>query len=201
VHRSERILGRVGMFGKGADLIVLSGDVTTNGDEQFLGRFLDRLGELSVPTFIVPGNNEGPELSTSGMVQNVDGKVVAFGGLTFGGLGGSSPTPFNTVNEHPDSELWARLEKLGKVDVLVSHTPPFGTSLDSSGYGGHLGSRAVMRYVRESRPRLLLCGHIHTARAVEVVEGCTCCNPGAASAGNFAIVKVDGDVGVELRTL
>jgi hypothetical protein len=127
--------------------------------------------------------------------------VVVFNGIRFGGLGGSSPTPFNTVNESPESELWRALERLGNVDVLVSHSPPFGTSLDASGYGGHLGSRAVMRYIKERHPKLVLCGHVHTARAVEVVEGCTCCNPGAASSGGFAIVSLNGKADVELRTL
>jgi hypothetical protein len=105
------------------------------------------------------------------------------------------------VNEYPDSELWARLERLGKVDVLVAHSPPFGTSLDTSGYGGHLGSKAVLRYITSMGPRLLLCGHIHTAKGVEVVGSCTCCNPGSASMGGFAIVTVDRDVKVELRTV
>jgi hypothetical protein len=149
----------------------------------------------------VPGNNEGPGLSTAGLVQDIDGRVVTFEGLRFGGLGGSSPTPFNTQNEYPESILWERLERLGRVDVLVSHEPPFGTSLDRADNGGHLGSRAVMRYVKSMRPRLLLCGHIHNSRAVEVVEGCTCCNPGSASTGGFAIIRVDGDVSVELRSL
>ncbi len=189
------------MFGRGADLVVISGDVTTSGEEGFLRRFLSRLSELPIPTFIVPGNNEGPELSSTGQVQNIDDRVMVFGGIRFGGLGGSPPTPFDTINEYPDSQLWERLEKLGSVDVLVSHSPPFGTSLDTSGYGGHLGSHAVLRYVKTMNPRLLLCGHVHTAKAVEVVGSCTCCNPGSASMGGFAIVKVDGDVKVELRTL
>jgi Icc-related predicted phosphoesterase len=195
------MLRRLEVFGKGADLIVMSGDVTTSGEGGFLRRFLDKLEELPVPTFIVPGNNEGPELRTTGKVENIDGRVVTFGALRFGGLGGSLPTPFNTVNEYPEEELWLRLERLGRVDVLVSHSPPFGTSLDTSGYGGHLGSRAVMRYVKEVRPKLVLCGHVHTAKAVEIVAGCTCCNPGAASAGGFAIVKMNGDAEVELKSL
>jgi len=189
------------MFGRAADLMVISGDVTTSGDEAFLARFLSRLGGLPVPVFMVPGNNEGPELNVPGNVTNIDGKVAEFRGLRFGGLGGSNPTPFNTVNEYSEAQLWDKLAGLGKVDVLVSHSPPFGTSLDTSGYGGHLGSRSVMRYLGEMRPRLLLCGHIHTARAVEVVGGCTCCNPGSASSGGFAIVSIDGEVSVELKTL
>ena len=179
----------------------MSGDVTTSGEQGFLVRFLDRLASLPIPTLIVPGNNEGPGLPTKGNVQDIDGRVVEFGGLTFGGLGGSSPTPFNTVNEYPEAELWRRLQSLGKVDVLVSHSPPFGTSLDTSGYGGHLGSRSVARYVKEMKPRLLLCGHIHTATAVEVVYGCTCCNPGAASSGSYAIVTMGPEIKVELQGL
>jgi Icc-related predicted phosphoesterase len=189
------------MLGRGADLIVLSGDVTTSAEQGFLDRFMSKLGDLPIPTFIVPGNNEGPELATKGNVRDIDGKVELFEGLKFGGLGGSPPTPFNTPNEYTERQMEERLDKLGSVDILVSHSPPYGTSLDTSGYGGHLGSRAVLHYVETMKPKLLLCGHVHTAKSVEVIGSCTCCNPGSASAGGFAIVKIDGEVKVELRSL
>jgi Icc-related predicted phosphoesterase len=43
--------------------------------------------------------------------------------------------------------------------VLVTHSPPFGHA-DEAG-GRHLGSRAVLDAIRRTRPRLVVCGHIH----------------------------------------
>ncbi len=189
------------MLGGGADLFVVSGDITSFGDEAFLDRFISKLETLSVPTFLVPGNNEGPSIRSSEKVINVDGRVMDFGGLAFGGLGGSTPTPFSTPNEYPDSELAHRLLALGQVDVLVTHTPPFGTSLDTAGNGVHLGSRAVREYILSAAPRLVLCGHVHESKSVEVLGSSTCCNPGASSMGGFAIVRVNEDVTVELRSI
>jgi Icc-related predicted phosphoesterase len=201
VHRSGLVKRRLRELTKGADLLVVSGDITSFGEEAFLDEFLSEMDGLGLPSLVVPGNNEGPELSVPESVSNIDGRRVEIGGLSFGGLGGSLLTPFGTPNELTEEELEAKLRALGRVDVLVSHMPPLGTNLDRGANGQHLGSASVRRYLIEEGPRLLLCGHVHEARAVDLLGRCVCCNPGSASSGGYAYVYMDDDVRVELRSL
>ena len=65
------------------------------------------------------------------------------------------------------------------LDILISHGPPYGmqdsTPMPKDGVDPHAGSQALANAVGRTRPRLLLCGHVHGARGVShiVVDGCT----------------------------
>jgi hypothetical protein len=54
------------------------------------------------------------------------------------------------------------------LDVLLTHTPPFGVG-DRAKNGGHVGSRTLARRLQSVRPRLLIVGHIHEARGMYVL--------------------------------
>lgn len=45
--------------------------------------------------------------------------------------------------------------------ILVSHSPPHGTTCDVIHTRVHVGSRALRRYIETRRPPLVLSGHIH----------------------------------------
>jgi Icc-related predicted phosphoesterase len=201
VHRSAEVMMSLDRIVSGAEVLVMSGDITSFGAPGFLRDFLDALSRLLVPTLLVPGNNEGPELVTPPKVHNIDGRKETLGGLLFGGVGGSLSTPFGTPNEITELEISAKLKELGRVDVLVSHMPPYGTTLDTAADGAHLGSESVLRYLREMKPKALLCGHVHESRSVETLHGCVCCNPGAAALGSYATLNVDKEISVDLRRI
>lgn len=46
------------------------------------------------------------------------------------------------------------------VDVLISHTPAYGTLDEYNGI--HLGSRALKHAINRIKPKALVCGHIHS---------------------------------------
>jgi len=198
---SPKVVPKLKEITKDADVLVISGDITSFDEKGFLDGFLAALEKLPLPTLVVPGNNETPDFPVLPPVRNIDGTRTSLEGVTFGGLGGSPPTPFNTPNEYTEDQLEAKLAKLGRVDVLVSHTPPWGTALDMGGRGDHLGSFSVRSYVLSQSAKLCLSGHVHESKAVEMLGTCLCCNPGPASMGGYARITYGGRVKAELSLL
>lgn len=62
------------------------------------------------------------------------------------------------------------------VDILVSHDPPFGvTDVDTipeRAYVGHVGNYELFARIQQIKPKLVICGHIHTGNhSIEEVDG------------------------------
>ena len=81
--------------------------------------------------------------------------------------------------------------------VMVPHAPPFG-AVDRSRSGAPGGSRAVRSGVEEIGPDLVLCGHIHEARGIEMFGGATVVNCGVGGRGEYAIAEIGDRVAVRL---
>jgi Icc-related predicted phosphoesterase len=62
-----------------------------------------------------------------------------------------------------------------KVDVLVSHQPPYGfgdRAVDVyAGKARHLGSRELLAAIERARPRVVICGHIHSGHGRSEYHG------------------------------
>ena len=63
---------------------------------------------------------------------------------------------------------------------------------------GNVGSVVVRRIIDREQPDLVLCGHIHEARAVDKIGRTRIANPGPVAAGHYAAVAVDGELSVRL---
>ena len=144
------------------------------------------VSRLDVPLLYVPGNHD-PSLQVPDMTwmplrselrptlgpqgcTNIDGRLVEVAGLRIAGLGGSLRYK-EGANQYSQAQMgWRALKlelrvRLGRVrdgrklDVLVTHAPPFGTSeaVDSA----HVGFVAIARLVRNFHPLLAVHGHIH----------------------------------------
>lgn len=132
---------------------------------------------LNVPLYYVPGNHD-PEhdsyqaASRAEGCTNLDRRLARDRGLTLAGLGGSIRYRPDGVNQHTQGEataralsllpalLWNRLRGR-RLDVLISHSPPFGIH-DSD--GAHTGLTALNLLLRWARPRYHLHGHTHFYR-------------------------------------
>ena len=160
-----------------ADLYVCLGDLTFGevGIER-AAEYLNTLPRL----LCVPGNNERPETLRKLLRHPVlHGERVEVDGVVFGGIGGSPHTPFHTIHEWAEEEAWALLERMGRVDVLLSHAPPAGTPLALTRSGVDAGSKAVREYILTFRPRIALVGHVHERAGERYVLGdTTVINPG-----------------------
>ena len=160
------------------DLIVSCGDLPFDYLEYLVTR-------ANVPLLYVPGNHDLSvrrrdsrwqplqlELTAPGPqgCDNIDGRVLEVRGLRVAGLGGSlryKPGP----NQYSQAQMrWRALGLTGrdslkrlrsglKLDLLVTHAPPFGLSQAQD--AAHIGFVAFRDLVRDLSPRLLVHGHVH----------------------------------------
>ncbi len=178
------------------DLALLVGDLGLDPPWDDLGRRAHRAAHdasvsgvledveqrLECPALFVPGNHDLPDPAAEVRERNVDGRAIEAAGLRVAGFGGAGPErfgfPYEWSEEHAEQVL-DQIAAAPTLDVLISHTPPAGTSLDLTTRGAHVGSRAVAAAIQRLRPRLFLCGHIHEAAGLEVIQGVPCLNAGA----------------------
>jgi Icc-related predicted phosphoesterase len=88
-----------------------------------------------------------------------------------------------------DLERLATLSDPAKT-VYVTHSPPWGTTLDRLYDGTSIGSRAIRAFIERRRPPLTLHGHIHESPGVDRIGPTVSVNPGD-SLGRLRAVRVD----------
>ena len=153
------------------------------GDLVSWRRGLDKMGEILKPRgeriYVLPGNHESDGdiakfCSRFGFV-NFHGGMLELGGTTIGGLGYSTPTPFDTPGEYSEDEMRAHLKPFEgrKPLVMICHAPPLNTALDRIKDGVHAGSSAVREFIEREQPTHFFCGHIHEAEGQVIQIGTT----------------------------
>lgn len=190
----ESILRRAGEI----DAVLIAGDLTDFGPDE---KALELLEMFKVPVLAVPGNCDNPSLlkvlDKNENTINLHNSLHKMEGLTFIGLGGSNPTPFNTPFELSEKKIGEYIGTLlsgskGRM-ILLSHAPPLNT-MDKLPHG-NVGSASLSRYL--GRFDLIICGHIHEARGMVRVNGTTVVNPGMASKGQGAIITINENINIE----
>ncbi|MEM7331058.1 MAG: metallophosphoesterase [Chloroflexota bacterium] len=145
--------------------------------------YLDFLNSaLNSRAFYVRGNHDkGPQYTIHGKVYekldggvDLHGKTAVFNRIIFAGLEGSMRyrpnAPFMYTEGEMRSEiarmlpslLYNRLRYGRFLDVLVTHSPPFG--IHDKNDLPHTGFRAFLPFLRWFRPKYMLHGHIHIYR-------------------------------------
>jgi Icc-related predicted phosphoesterase len=173
------------------DGTLLAGDLTQFGPTEKAKVVLDALPR---PVLAVPGNCDKRDIVDLLRAEdcNLHENKFRIGDVTFIGIGGSNPTPFNTPFELTEEQIETTLERLlygvkGPA-VLVSHAPPKGYQDEIPG-GVHVGSTAVAKLA----PKFvaIVCGHIHEDRGISYMGKTVIVNPGPASIGNAAVLEID----------
>ena len=134
---------------------------------------------LNVPMFYVPGNHD-PEFnprfaySRAEGGSNLDLKRARQNGILIAGFGGCIRYRPDGVNQYTQTEafiraiqlmpgfLWNRILYGRALDILITHSPPFGIHDDDS--HAHRGLRAINWILRWARPRYHFHGHTHFYR-------------------------------------
>lgn len=138
------------------------------------------LSVMNVPLYYVPGNhdpvyNPHQKLSYAEGGTNLDLKTAFVKGFFLAGLGGSIRYRPDGVNQYTQGEAFTRALKLvmrllfrrlrngHDLDVLVTHSPPFGIHDEET--GAHQGLKALNFLIRVARPRYHFHGHTHFYRS------------------------------------
>ena len=189
------------------DAVLIAGDITNFGPDELTYELLDLLEPLGCPVLAIPGNcDQRSILATldASKAVNLDGAVHTIENVTFAGIGGSNPTPFDTPFERSEDEIGAMLEDLliradrgGGTIVLLSHAPPKNT-LDRIP-GGNAGSDAIARAI--GKVDLIVCGHIHEDQGEMTRQGTRIVNVGQASQGRSAIITIDEGIEVQFNNI
>ncbi len=188
----EAIRAEAGSF----DAVLIAGDITNFGPDEHA---LELLRLFKEPVLAVPGNCDKPSILKilDEHAVNLHNSIHTMHGVNFLGLGGSNPTPFNTPFELSEKKIGeyvgTLLSKLNGRAVLLSHAPPLNTTDRLP--RGNVGSEALARFL--GRLELIVCGHIHEARAHVVVKGTHVVNPGVASKGQGALITIKDDISTE----
>ena len=185
--------------------VIVAGDIVNHDYEQAKKRLVE-LAEI--PLFFVPGNMDDPALASwtgTELVRPLHGIGASLGNVILVGLGGSPKGPFSTPFQISEESAVRILNKAvaqpmkGPL-ILVSHCPPRGTKLDIVSSGEHVGSAAVRNFVDTFRPALVISGHVHEAKGVDMIGGSTVVNTGPAFRGNYAEVRIGDKVTVSLES-
>lgn len=159
-----------------ADAVIAAGDFASV--HEGLGETIDALKPISVPTVLVPGNNETEDALRAacdgwGAATVLHGQGTEIDGTQFFGLGAGIPvTPWDWSFDLDEEQAAERLASCPEDAVLVVHSPPKG-HCDTSSSGDHLGSEAILEAIEAKRPSLAVCGHIHEAWGAEEEVGST----------------------------
>lgn len=172
LDQAERLVER----SSEADVVIAAGDFASvhEGLDQTIGA----LSAISVPTVLVPGNNETEDALRSACegwdaATVLHGQAAEIHGTTFFGLGAGIPiTPWDWSFDLDEEEASERLAACPEGAVLVVHSPPKG-HCDQSSSGDHLGSEAILAAIEAKQPPLAVCGHIHESWGSESEIGPT----------------------------
>ena len=147
-----------------ADMLILAGDITNYTKA---GEILGRLNALPVPVLLIRGNSDAKRIDR--LLRDFPNCVPLHGVCTtieavpFVGIGGTLPIPFRSrVCLAEDACLKKIAPLIDTRTVLVTHTPPYGCR-DLVLGRFHAGSKGLLNLIRERRPQVNICGHIHEA--------------------------------------
>jgi len=134
---------------------------------------------LNVPLLYVPGNHDpnyrfGEPLTYAEGGSNLDLKSVRVKKFLIAGFGGSIHYRPHGTNQYTQTEAYARAFRLlprlllnriqygRSLDILITHSPPFGIHDDDT--HAHQGLKAINWLIRVAKPRYHFHGHTHFQR-------------------------------------
>lgn len=134
---------------------------------------------IKAPLLYVPGNHDpnyrsGEPLTYAEGGSNLDLKAMRVRKFLIAGFGGSIRYRPRGTNQYTQAEayvrafrllpclLWNRMQYGRALDILITHSPPFGIHDDDT--QAHKGLKAINWLLRIAKPRYHFHGHTHFQR-------------------------------------
>jgi Icc-related predicted phosphoesterase len=191
-----------------ANVVLICGDITHFGSIGKAKELLEPLVNLKPLVLFIPGNCDPPSLTENlESLKCIHGRYKQISEINFFGVGGSSPSPFDTPFELSEMDIAELLKHgFGLCDknmktVLVSHSPPKNTLVDITFEGDHVGSTSVRVFIEKVQPSLVVCGHIHEAAGIDKINGTMIVNPGPARHRRCAFINLTDEIKIKLDHL
>lgn len=199
VHQAVAQLGPL-------DVLIIGGDITTAGTPDDAADAIKHWRTLATRLLALAGNMDSAAIDArlDQLGVALDSRGIALGDLGVFGVSAAPKSPLHTPYELDEDELERRIEtayaKVRNCRTLIfcPHAPPRGTACDQLRSGEHVGSTAVRAFIERAQPHLVLCGHIHEARATDTIGNTSIVNPGPVSAGHYALIEVNGGIETHL---
>ncbi len=129
-------------------------------------------------SYVTYGNADDPELLREYLPKGstfVDGDIVEIDGLQIG-IAGGGLARIGSSGEVSDDAMRAKLESIGRVDVIGTHVPPsIGEMSEDVVAGTTKGSEPILDYLERHQPAFHYFGDVHQPRALRWVHGGTVC--------------------------
>lgn len=187
-HENETCINEIKKKAEQADILICCGDFTIGGGE--IEKQLLILNKIGKPVLLIPGNHEEDEpleeyCEELENITYIDRRAIEIDGLNIFGYGGGG---FNTRDKELEKILPELKKHLKEPSIIITHAPPYGTKLDNLPYFGHVGNKSITKLIKEIKPKILLCGHLHEFFGKKQKIGNTLViNPGPV--GSFIEIK------------
>jgi Icc-related predicted phosphoesterase len=187
------------------DVLVIAGDLTTKGSAEEATLAIRSFVAAAPCVLVVAGNMDPASLESvfNHLGVGLNGRGVRIGESGFFGVSAAPLSPLHTPNEVTEEELATRAQagweevKDSRWRIFVPHAPPHATRLDRTFTGLHVGSTAVKSFIEKNQPELVICGHIHEARGVEMLGRTTVINCGPVGSESYAVIRLDTSLVLE----
>ncbi len=177
VHNDKKCLMSIFKKSQDCDILVCAGDISIF--ENGLKESLKLLSKAGKPILIIHGNheNEGDiKKLKSDLIAPLHNNIFKFQDYLFFGWGDGG---FSRVDKELENKIKKIKTILSKNLVLVTHAPPYNTKLDFIPGIGHRGCISINRIIKNTKPKLLICGHLHENFGVfDRIDNTFVTNPG-----------------------
>ena len=179
-----------------ADLVLLPGDITNNGNRDNIIQVITTISNYCKTLLAVPGNWGFDPIITylNELNINLHATHKVIDNIIFIGAGGCLPwVGGNQYSEDDYRKILAEaIEDIptNMPHILVSHQPPVNTLNDRTSRGKHVGSYAIREFIEKHQPLLCFTGHIHEGQGIDTIGATKIVNAGASYKGAYAWAEI-----------
>ena len=143
-------------------IIISAGDTSNFG--KYLKEIITEIKITNKILLIIPGNHESPheieKISDNKQIINIHKKYFKINNIIFLGYGTGGFSIEEKEFEKLSKSFRSEIKKDSRI-VLVTHAPPYGNKIDIIPGLGHRGCISFTKFIKEFKPVLHICGHLH----------------------------------------